>query len=103
MNSIEKAESVRAGLATKLEDARAELEKLDARRQQLAFEAHATGGAAKKELDGLNKGRVLHVGEIEMIEVAILEASRRVEDARRGDALEVDSKLAERALEIADG
>jgi hypothetical protein len=69
----------------------------------LSFEAHSSGGAAKKELDGLNKHRGVALAEIESLEIAVIEASRRIADAERDKELAAESAKAERALEIASG
>jgi hypothetical protein len=46
---------------------------------------------------------VLKAAEIETIEVALLEASRRVADAERAEELVVDGERASRAVEIGAG
>jgi len=103
MTTIEQAEATRTALREKLDSARAALTELDERRNEIAFEAHANGGEAKKELDKLNKARGIHVAEIESLEIAHVEASRRVEAAQRDDALRDDSIKAARGMEIAAG
>ena len=102
-SGVEAAEMVRDGLRAKLDAAKEALIDMDDRRQALAFEVHAHGGDAKRELDKLNKSRAAHVAEIETIEAAILESSRRVEDARRDEELAALGVKAERALEITAG
>jgi len=101
MTSIEQAEATRTALREKLDAARAALEGMDARRTEIAFEAHANGGEAKKELDKLNKARATHIAEIESLEAAHQESSRRVADAEHVEAMREDSVKAERGMEIA--
>jgi hypothetical protein len=77
MTTIE-AEATRTTLREKLDAAKSAPEELDARRNDIALEAHAHGGDPKKELDRLNKSRATHVAEIETIEAAVIVSSRRV-------------------------
>jgi len=81
----------------------AALEAIDAEREGLAFAAHTGDEAAERKLAALNKKRQLAAADIEMIEVAHIEASRRVEAAQRDDALREDSIKAARGMEIAAG
>jgi hypothetical protein len=99
-SGLENAEAVRAGLEQKLEAARDALNDIDARRAALAFEAHSNGGAAKTELAKLNKSRVAQELDIENLQSAIIEASRRVTNAEREAELTVNAERAGRALEI---
>jgi hypothetical protein len=100
-SSLEAAMSVRNALRQKLDAAKTALDELDSDRKALAFDAHVSGADAKTKLAALNKRRVLLVADIEMLEIAILEASRRVEDAERAEALAEDGENATRAVEIA--
>ncbi len=100
MTTVDEANATRTSLRTQLDEARAALAQLDARRQELAFEAHANGGEAKKELDKLNKTRATHVAEIETLEIAILEASRHIQEAEHAANVAALSTCAERALQI---
>lgn len=101
MSSIENAEATRQALREKLDAARGALEQIDSEREGLAFAAHTGDEAAEKKLTALNKKRQLAVTDIEMIEVAHIEASRRVEAAQRDDVLREDSVKAARGMEIA--
>src|SRR5262245_58341058 len=101
MTNLEEAEAVRDGLRGKLDEARAALVELDAERQSLAFDAHTCGGEAEKKLAALNKRRLVLLGDIETLEHAHIEASRRVADGERLAELAEDAAKAGRAMEIA--
>ena len=100
LTALEKAHATRDVIRAKLDTARSDLTTLDDRRKALSFAAHSEGGVAKKELDGLNKHRAIAVAEIESLEIAVVEASRRVDDAHRDADLQVEAEKAERALAI---
>jgi hypothetical protein len=87
----------------RLDAAKEALDQLDIRRRDISFDAHVEGGESKKALDKFNKDRVLKIAEIENIEIAVLEASRRVADAERAEELAEDAVKASRAFEIAAG
>ena len=95
--NLEKAHATRDSIRAKLDDARGALETLDGRRKELAFEAHANGGAALKELQGLDKHRASTTAEIESLEIGVIDASRRIDDAAREAELEADAEKAARA------
>ena len=99
-SSLQDALSVRAGLRQKLDNAKVALDELDADRKALAFDARVSGADAKTKLTALNKRRILLVADIEMLEVAILESSRRAADVERMEALAEDGEKAARAMEI---
>jgi hypothetical protein len=98
--TLEQAHAIQDDLRGKLDAARAALQAIDVRRSEIAFEAHATGGEAKKELDRLNKTRLAQLAEIETLEVAVLEASRRIAAAEQAASDAEMSERAERAVEI---
>jgi hypothetical protein len=98
--TLEQAHATQDDLRGKLDAARAALQAIDVRRSEIAFEAHATGGEAKKELDRLNKTRLAQLAEIETLEVAVLEASRRIAAAEQAASDAEMSERAERAVEI---
>jgi hypothetical protein len=100
-SSLEQAEATRDALRGKLDDARLSLAALDEARKEYGFEAHTVGGEAAKRLAKMNKDRLAILGDIETLEEAMLEASRRLateeQRAHRADQAE----RAERALELA--
>ena len=98
LTALEKAHATRDSIRAKLDGAQIDLATLDGRRKQLAYDAHASGGAALKELQGLDKHRAIATAEIESLEVAVVEASRRIDDAQRDADLEVEAGKAEQAL-----
>jgi hypothetical protein len=102
-SAIEKAEAVRDALRQKIDAARAGLEKIDDQRREIAFSAHTEGGDAKKRLDDLTALRIAHHAEIESLETAIIEASRRVTDAEQEGEFAEQAEKAARAMEIAAG
>lgn len=91
MTKIEEAEKT---LAT-LEDRRTALVQKAAdladERQRISFAAHAGGDAkARKRLDEINGVMASHSSEVESVQAAIDEASRRLDAAHRDAALEAD-------------
>jgi hypothetical protein len=86
-SSVERAEAVREALREKLDAARARLVEIDASRAELAYEAHSAGGDAARELTKLNKARVVFELDIQNLESALLESSRRIDAAQREEAL----------------
>jgi hypothetical protein len=98
--AIEAAQATHTELRSKLDAERDELQRTDVRRNELAFEAHAHGGEAKKELDKLNRSRATQLAEIETLEAALLEASRRIAAAEQAANDAEMSGRAERAIEI---
>jgi hypothetical protein len=97
-SSSSAALSVRDGLRAKLDSAKSALGELDADRLALAFDAHTSGAEAKAKLTSLNKKRLMLISDIETLEVAVLEASRRVDDAARAEELAVDAEKASQVL-----
>src|SRR5271154_3910154 len=89
-SSLRAAESVRDGLRAKLDDAKVALALVDDRRRDISFSAHVQGGEHRETLNKLNKDRGVKVAEIESLEVAIVEAGRRVADAQRDEELAAD-------------
>jgi hypothetical protein len=100
-SSLQAALSVRDLLRAKLDAAKEALDELDVKRKEVAFDACVDGGGAAKILDKLNKDRLAQLITIETLQTAILEASRRVDDAERAEALAADGVKAEQALDIA--
>ena len=80
--------------------AKGALSNMDERRKVLAFDANAQGGDAKKRAQRAEQKRAAQVAEIETSRLAIIEASRRIEDARRDEELAELGIKAERALVI---
>ena len=107
LTAVEKATAVRTALRAKLDAARATLAGLDDERKAIAFAAHTEGGEAERKLTALNKKRQAAADDVAMIEVAHLEASKRLDDIERevASAEELAILLAEtnRATEIATG
>lgn len=77
-DDLKKARETEAALVEQRAATCVRLVEIDEKRQALAFEALTEGGKARKELDALNRERLLIVSELEMGEVAIAEAQKRV-------------------------
>jgi len=101
MTNLENTEQARDSLRAKLDDKRLELAALDEARKEIAFEAHTIGGEAEKKLAKLNKDRVVIIGDLETLEQALLEASRRVEDALHSIAVADEAEKGRKALALA--
>jgi hypothetical protein len=101
MTTLQEAEATRDGLRQKLDDARLSLAVLDEARKEIAFEAHTAGGDAEKKLAKMNKDRLALLGDIEMLEIAHVEASRHVADAERAAELAQSVERAGKAMDVA--
>jgi hypothetical protein len=82
-SSLQAAMSVRDGLRQKLDAAKSAFDELDIHRRDISFDAHTEGGAARKAFDKMNKDRLGYLATIETLETAVLESSRRVDEADR--------------------
>jgi chromosome segregation ATPase len=102
MTTMDEAIATRDDLRAKLDDVRLQLEALDEARKEIAFEAHTAGGEAAKQLCKMNKQRTELIGDIESLEAAHIEASRRVDAAEREAAARQSEADARAAIEAAD-
>jgi hypothetical protein len=74
---------------------------LDEARVSLAYDAHTAGGDAEQSLAQMNKERLARLDDIQMLEVALNEATRRIEAAEREVALQDAATKAQQAMDIA--
>jgi predicted glycosyl hydrolase (DUF1957 family) len=100
MTKIEEAEKTLAALEDKRKQLVQKATELADERQRISFAAHAGGDAkARKRLDEINAATVSHGSEMESIQAAIVEASRRVEAARHDAAIAADREAASELAE----
>ena len=69
--------------------------KLASDRQAIAYAAHTGDKGAKERLRKINDETVLHNVELESVDAAIAEATKRLEAARRDEAVAADREQAE--------
>jgi hypothetical protein len=91
MTDVQNAEQILVDLKVKRQQAAARKSEIAQERKSLAYAARADGDVkAGKRLDALNLEGATIAGEVESLDAAIAEATRRLEAARQAEALEED-------------
>jgi hypothetical protein len=103
MTTVEDAQTTLTELNAKREAAVAHLQSLEHGRQKLAFKAMTGNKAERAKLDQLNKEALTQEYELRSLDSAVTEATTRLAEARRQEALAADraqAQLLRSAVEV---
>jgi hypothetical protein len=102
MTTVEDAQNTLADLTSKREAHVAHMHELDHGRQKVAFKAHTGSKAERAKLDHINKEALTQEYELRSLDSAITEATTRLAEARRQEALLADRAQAEQLRSAVD-
>jgi hypothetical protein len=102
MTDIAAAQATLVELQSKRDALVARGVELAEQRQQIAFAAHTGDQAARKKLDGINRESGMQASELESLDAAIAEATKRVVAAERVVAIQAERAAALDLRKVAD-
>jgi hypothetical protein len=100
MTPVEACQKNLAALLDKLNDAKIWHAKVAATIAEISFDAHTAGGGARNKLDELQDQARAAEQDIASIEIAIVEARKRLSAAQAGERDEAEQAKATRALAL---